>query len=42
MLEQNYDKKTISDIACNKYDAEIMYRNYFEYYKSIVIYNTIQ
>lgn len=35
-LEQNYDKQTISDIARNKYDAETMYRNYLEYYKSIV------
>ena len=35
-LEKNYDKQTISDIARNKYDAETMYRNYLEYYKSIL------
>lgn len=35
-LRHNFDKQTVSNIARSKYDAETMYRNYLEYYKSIV------
>lgn len=35
VLDLEMDKKLISKIACEKYDAEVMYRNYLGYYSAM-------
>ena len=37
ILDKKYDKIAISEVACKRYDSEMMYNGYLSYYRDIIL-----